>query len=428
MSSILTRAAGACVGRAPALLLGLIGAGIQRSLTPAMQEAEAAAQTAADLKAMEKGIADGEARLAAALKQKYLNPTSITFTVSDHPTVLEIEPVYPTRSGLAWSSGIDLISDGSVAECNTLATFRSRPLDCSMTFLGKGWFGTGKTWTDMTSNNLVVRAGGQMETLVNAGIRCVHAMPMCLEDERGDNAKRIYDDMQVVGSVYRARYQLMIDRIAAWATTQAKQEMITIRLGWEANHGYPWSGNDLSAVDLPYYTPWWEEVAAIIRATLPYVDITWNHLQDSSAFILRDYKPADELFDVLGCDVYDGNWPGYWVDSDSNWNLFKGSYNTGTGVVKGPQGFVDYARAIGKRVSFCEWGPYNRLFNKDTNPAPAPDGSNNSVFVAKMYELFQTNADILAYENYFNGVAEHRIEPTICQPLPRAAYLAAWTP
>ena len=35
----------------------------------AKKEAEAAAQTAADLKAMEKGIADGEARLAAALKQ-----------------------------------------------------------------------------------------------------------------------------------------------------------------------------------------------------------------------------------------------------------------------------------------------------------------------------------------------------------------------
>ena len=362
--------------------------------------------------------------LAAALKQKYLNPTSITFTVSDHPTVLEIEPVYPTRSGLAWSSGIDLISDGSVAECNTLATFRSRPLDCSMTFLGKGWFGTGKTWTDMTSNNLVVRAGGQMETLVNAGIRCVHAMPMCLEDERGDNAKRIYDDMQVVGSVYRARYQLMIDRIAAWATTQAKQEMITIRLGWEANHGYPWSGNDLSAVDLPYYTRWWEAVAEIIRNTLPYVDICWNHLQDSSAFILRDYQPDDALFDVLGCDVYDGHFTGYWVDSDSNWNLFKGSYNTGTGQVKGPQGFVDYARAIGKRVSFDEWGAFNM---SGTNPL-TPDGSNNSVFVAKMYELFQTNADILAYENYFNGPVQHRIEPTICQPNPRAAYLAAWTP
>lgn len=44
MSSILLRPASPCTGRAPALLLGLIGAGIQRSLTPAMQEAEAAAQ------------------------------------------------------------------------------------------------------------------------------------------------------------------------------------------------------------------------------------------------------------------------------------------------------------------------------------------------------------------------------------------------
>lgn len=43
MSPVLTPAANVCIGR-PALLLGLIGAGIQRSLTPAMQEAEAAAQ------------------------------------------------------------------------------------------------------------------------------------------------------------------------------------------------------------------------------------------------------------------------------------------------------------------------------------------------------------------------------------------------
>lgn len=368
------------------------------------------------------------ATLAAALKERYLSPTSISISVPDHPVVVELNPVYPTLSGLPWPSGMDLIGDGQLSQVASLGTFRGRPLDCSMTFLGEGWYGSGKTWTDMVTNNLVVRAGGQMETLVNAGIRCIHAMPLCLASERGDNARRIYQDMQLPGSVYRDRYQLMIDRIAAWATTRAKQELIVIRPGWEANHGYPWSGNDLSDVDLPYYTAWWEEVAAVIRGTLPWVDICWNHLQDSSAFILRDYKPADELWDILGCDAYDGNFPGYWVDSDSNWNLYKGSYNTGTGVVKGPQGFVDYARAIGKQVSFCEWGSFNRLYDKVTNPTPPPDGSNNSVFVAKMYELFQTNADILAYENYFNGPGAHRIEPTICQPLPRAAYLAAWTP
>jgi len=44
MSSLLTCPVSPCAGRAPALLLGLIGAGIQRSLTPAMQEAEASAQ------------------------------------------------------------------------------------------------------------------------------------------------------------------------------------------------------------------------------------------------------------------------------------------------------------------------------------------------------------------------------------------------
>ena len=368
------------------------------------------------------------ATLAAALKERYLSPTSISISVPDHPVVVELNPVYPTLSGLPWPSGMDLISDGQLSQVASLGTFRGRPIDCSMTFLGEGWYGSGKTWADMVTNNLVVRAGGQMETLVNAGVRCIHAMPLCLAAERGDNARRIYQDMQLPGSVYRDRYQLMIDRIAAWATTRAKQELIVIRLGWEGNHGYPWSGNDLSDVDLPYYTAWWEEVAAVIRGTLPWVDICWNHLQDSSAFILRDYKPADELWDILGCDAYDGNFPGYWVDSDSNWNLYKGSYNTGTGVVKGPQGFVDYARAIGKQVSFCEWGATNRLYDKVTNPTPPPDGSNNSVFVTKMYELFQTNADILAYENYFNGPGAHRIEPSICQPLPRAAYLAAWTP
>lgn len=368
------------------------------------------------------------ATLGDALKQRYLSPTSISFPVPDHPVIVELSPVYPTRSGLAWNSGLDPITDGSISEANTLATFRGRPLDCSTTFMGGGWYGTGKTWTDMTSDNLVVRAGGQIDTLINAGIRCVHAMPLCLEAERGDNAKRIYDDMQAVGSVYRDRYQQMADRIAARATTRARQELITIRLGWEANRGYPWSIDDCSAVDQPYWRAWWEAVAAIIRSTMPYVDITWSHLTGAGGLAIDDYRPADELFDVVGNDVYDGNFVGYWVDSDSNWNLFKGSYDPETGIVNGPQGYVDYARAIGKRLSVCEWGAYNRLYNKDTNPTPAPDGSNNSVFVTKMYELFQTNADIMAYENYFNGPVQHRIEPVVCQPLPRAAYLAAWTP
>lgn len=366
--------------------------------------------------------------LAGALKARYLNPTSISISVPDHPVVVELAPVYPTLSGLAWKSGMDLISDGQLSQVVSLATFRGRPLDCSTTFMGGGWYGAGKTWTDMTSDNLVVRAGGQIDVLLNAGIRCVHAMPMCLEAERGDNARRIYLDMQAVGSVYRDRYQQMADRIAARATTRARQELITIRLGWEANRGYPWSIDDCSAVDQPYWRAWWEAVAAIIRSTLPYVDITWSHLTGAGGLAIDDYRPADELFDVVGNDVYDGNFVGYWVDSDSNWNLFKGGYDPETGIVNGPQGYVDYARAIGKRLSVCEWGAYNRLYNKDTNPTPAPDGSNNSVFVAKMYELFQTNADIMAYENYFNGPVQHRIEPTVCQPLPRAAYLAAWTP
>lgn len=55
-----------------------------------------------------------------------------------------------------------------------------------------------------------------------------------------------------------------------------------------------------------------------------------------------------------------------------------------------------------------------------------PDCGDNPVYIRKMYEFFSGCGTDLAYENYFNQIAKHRICPGDLSPLASAEYPRLW--
>jgi hypothetical protein len=293
------------------------------------------------------------------------------------------------------------------------------------------------TWEDdMCSNNEVVRSGGQIQKLLEAGYQVFHAMPMCLANEKGDNAKRIYTEM-ITGTVYRTRYQTMLNRIAAWYSPT--DTGLVMRIGWETNKGYPWSWDGMDAEDAPFYRLWYREVYSMCRATLPSAKICWNFLKDNNNKVKypRDY-PGNDVIDIVGCDLYDNGFGGF-LTSETRWQASKGQYITSganAGNFFGPQGFTDFVLARRSdpdgghiKLAFDEWGATPAIKSPDTPPWPADGAQNNTFFPPRMFQHFNQYADIMAGEHYYNGNIHHRIEPVqVWTTNSRAGYLTAWRP
>ncbi len=130
-------------------------------------------------------------------------------------------------------------------------------------------------------------------------------------------------------------------------------------------------------------------------------------------------------WDIIGPDYYDTGLrkgPPYGSGSfEDRWN----EQANATGPGGGPRGinrWATYVRGTGKRLGIGEWGvsPLG-----DSNYG----GGDNPTFIRKMFEFFQANADIMAYENYFNSSnGGHRLSPSGSDyPDASAGYQQSWT-
>jgi hypothetical protein len=130
------------------------------------------------------------------------------------------------------------------------------------------------------------------------------------------------------------------------------------------------------------------------------------------------------VWDVIGPDYYDlglqkgppyanGSFEDRWAQQANE-----------TGPGGGPKGiarWASYVRGTGKRLGIGEWGLWKL---GDANHG----GGDNPTFIRKMFETFQANADIMAYEVYFNSQsAGHRLAATGSDyPEASAAYRQMW--
>lgn len=322
------------------------------------------------------------------------------------------------RSGLPWLSGIEKDSDAAIA---SFAGFRGREIDIVTAYIeldeaNDGW----QAMIDDTDSN----PNQIMERMENQGIKMAYGIPLLITAEKYQFTK-----------CKRGNFDTYHQQIATKIARVYYDKLFYIRLGWEANRGYPWSfaGKDDKASDgdLADYAEAWARIARIYQTTLgDKLKMVWNHLKDGNIPIGAHY-PGDDVVDVIGVDPYD-NEQGLgsgWIDDDAAWAKFLGSYNKTTGDVRGIKGFLDFAKDKGKTLSFDEWGPTNRLYNSKTNPTPDPDGSDNAYYCAAMFKFMMDNRAYFEFETFFNGPGSHKINPEVpWLKKPRAAYKAAWKP
>jgi len=186
-----------------------------------------------------------------------------------------------------------------------------------------------------------------------------------------------------------------------------------VRLAWEFNGDwFPWSvGN----TDVGTWKRCFQQVVGAIRSTDPQARIDWTLNAHSGRY---DAYPGDEYVDIIGIDNYD-MWPAS-VD-EASWSS---SCNASSGLCD----VIRFARSHGKQFSVSEWGLVSK---SDTGAGAAGQaGGDNPFYIRKMYDTFKGNADVLAYETYFNNSEAGNVHSSLVNPNenPNAAatYASLW--
>lgn len=295
--------------------------------------------------------------------------------------------------------------------------WRGRRVDISAIFIGKN------SWTesyDRFVTNEVFQSNGAVLALKNSGIQILLTIPLVTKADAGKFA-------YVAGGAIDAKHQAVADKIR----TLIGNGRIYLRLGHEADEGYPWSYTNHGGIGQPDpanpsdYKAAWSRIARLYKNTLPGAKIVWNVLKNTRQRI-GDYYPGDDVVDIISVDIYDNGSGGYCNSPQSSaWNNFcRGFYNPSTGISKGVAGALAFARQRGKKIGVDEWGATN-------DDLAASNGANNSYFVQGMYDFFWANSQYIEYESYFNraGGGRHQIWPkTSYNPLPSDAYQEKYRP
>lgn len=286
------------------------------------------------------------------------------------------------NSAMAWNS---LAFGYTPTSVSTFETWRGRSVDGVLYFPARATWAQMKTLPTRRSNDLVV-----------------FSIPPYPEGVGNTNTA-------LAAGTYDANIQ---DWAAALVAAGWNTDRTAIRLGWENNlSSYEWSWSSTT------YTTW---IAAyrrfVIQArTAGLTSVKWDWClnkgpsgTNSSVSWTVGY-PGDDVVDVIGMDPYDWYAP---TTTDAQWTA-----NT-TGKNPGLQDVATYARSRGKQISIDEWGVV-------VNTDPVNAGQDNAFYIAKMFAFCQANADILAWESYYDGASYSKLSNN-SKPLAGAEYRKAY--
>ncbi|UQA61817.1 glycosyl hydrolase [Polyangium aurulentum] len=188
-----------------------------------------------------------------------------------------------------------------------------------------------------------------------------------------------------------------------------------IRLAWQFN------GNDVEwkASDPVAWVSCYQHVVTAVRETAPGALFDWSRnahgTQNPASGDATEAYPGDDYVDIIGIDTFD-MMPS--SPDEAAW----------TQQCNGPDGLcavVDFARAHGKRVGVGQWAVVT--CNGFGNP-----GGDNPFFVQKMHDTFAANADVMAYETYYNdpnaGEFCTSLHDPVEAPMASAQYQKLWGP
>lgn len=316
-------------------------------------------------------------RLSAAVFLSVLAATSVA--AQSPPSI--------NASGLPWASGV-------TRPVEAFAAWRGRPVDVRTVFFAR------KTWESIRSS-ANARPGPTRLAIGFGMLPNSHAgqLEACAAGAFDAQMRGIRDKMLVSG--WKGAY---------------------IRLGWEANRVtrslYPWAakGNGNSYVGC--FRRW---VGILNPGGVKNFPIVWNMANEGTfPGKIEGLWPGDAYVDVVGTQFYDRCPP---ITSDAQFEA-RVNKRDKWGNPAGPQAWIDWARAKGKKWALPEWG-----INSSQTICAQP-GFDNPFFIRKMHEFLTANAEHVEFESYFNGsdspTGGSELYPTNFHPRAAAAYKDLW--
>jgi len=294
----------------------------------------------------------------------------------------------PAPAAGAWPSGVWPGGALNAAAADAFGRFRGHRVDIATVYQVRD------TWADLADNMWAVDqyAGWQGQLSVS--------VPLVPGDSRdAGSAAQIAD-------VAAGRHDAEFRRLAQNLVARGRGSAI-VRLGWEFNIPvYPWAATDATTWKAAF-----RRVVTTMRAVAPGLVIDWcgnSGLSQTGFDPFTSLYPGDDVVDIVGVDAYDNKWQV--VRDEASWRTFR----TQSG---GVDAWVGFARAHGKKFSVPEWG----LF--------VDGGGDNPFYIRKMHDFFAANADVLAYECYFNEPQDYirsSLSGPTENPAAAAAYAALW--
>lgn len=350
-------------------------ADLSGTVTATATIAKNVAQVDVSVQTVKRANAQGDRRLDFTLS----SPGNCIIASGYSQASLTIQDDTSTTSGnkskLPWKSGARLPNPTASSTTKNFEDYRGRKMDLALGYIDQSQFDTNNI-LNLRSNSLT-RSGGTMANMLSQGFMPVLSIPLLVtaDDHAFTTVKNSAD--------YVTTHQAMADQAKARMDDAGYNGICPVRLGWEANSGYIWSFDGGS--QLSDYPAAWRKMALIWKNTDSRFRLVWNHLK--KGFTNADnFYPGSDCVDILSLDFYDnGDGGGGYCTSESIFQRQKGSWNLSQKKWSGWGGFIDYAKYIGKRVAFDEWG-----FANDCETLPsATCGANNDFFMGRWFSLCQ---------------------------------------
>ena len=324
------------------------------------------------------GMAAAVLLLAGCGSEESPNPPPPVATTASTPTFTPPAgtPARGVQSGLKWDSGVV----HNKAELSTeFAELRGRPLDVI------GVAPTRDTWEDLlhpwwlSDNSIPPDFRGTLNV----------ALPLFPGDGSLEQAASGADD---------AKWEEMGRLIAS------KYPTAYVRPGWEMNIvNWPWRATE---DNVEQYKKAFRNAAVALKKGGPRLRIVFNP-NEGKGNSLPDATmayPGDDVVDVIGIDAYDWSPP---YEDERAWR----THLTQPG---GWDFWGRFAREHGKMFAVPEWGVI---------PGSPDSGGDNPEFVSRVMGWMNANADIMAFDTYFDEREDYCRCSLTQNPQARQAYL-----
>ena len=269
------------------------------------------------------------------------------------------------RSGLPWHSGFWTGGEINTAHIEAAGAWRGTPMDFATVYPLYG------TWAEIEGS------GWAVTNFRGFKGHLAYGLPLLPTNRKG-HWEDVNDGSH--DAVFRGIAQLLVSN---------GQPDAAIRMGVEANgYWFPWA---VDTSNLAQFKSAFRHIEAVMKAVAPrltfWLDLNCGTVLTGSSdrlAPLTQMYPGDDVVDGISMDHYDAYKLA--ANDELSWQVA-----TAPSYAPGLQDGVEFARAHHKGFALPEWGLHDKQ-----GPGDSP------WFMARMFQFFMDNRDVLVYEDYFN--------------------------